>query len=286
MKVFLFLCCFLGGFSAWSQSFALAELEQEIEFSTSGNFPMNVRMPVDGYSRPAGMRPNEIALTFDDGPSSHTRRILEVLSWPRFRHIKATFFVHVGAPLSSWQQDIIEEIDQQGHKVANHGVSHSILKGPQPITTVVEQLMSTHHALEPYIRNDIWLYRNPGLYWSSARAHGLNAHPTLRHYVGPISVNVGGGYEKGNGNRADWECNRDRTPLQTCAYGYINKIISNFQSGTGSIVLLHDIHAYTADMLPLLLDNLQAIDDASDTISWDFLHVQDIPAVRAYHTDI
>lgn len=64
-----------------------------------------------------------IALTFDDGPSRDTGKILDVLSR---EEIKATFFV-VGQ-MCEENRDVLERIHQEGHDIQNHTYSHRNLK--------------------------------------------------------------------------------------------------------------------------------------------------------------
>lgn len=71
---------------------------------------------------------NEVALTFDDGPSpATTPRILDLLD----RHsVKATFFV---SGINALQfPDLISEIVRRGHSIGNHSLNHDpfvMLKG-------------------------------------------------------------------------------------------------------------------------------------------------------------
>jgi peptidoglycan/xylan/chitin deacetylase (PgdA/CDA1 family) len=60
-----------------------------------------------------------VALTFDDGPSAGTRRVLEILD----RHqVKATFFVL--AANARRHPDVLRAVVEQGHTVAIHGLTH------------------------------------------------------------------------------------------------------------------------------------------------------------------
>ncbi|MGD0839115.1 MAG: polysaccharide deacetylase family protein [Polyangia bacterium] len=62
------------------------------------------------------------ALTFDDGPSAHTPRVLDVLA--RYQ-VKATFFVL--ADNGFRHQAALRRLAEEGHVVAVHGVSHAKL---------------------------------------------------------------------------------------------------------------------------------------------------------------
>jgi peptidoglycan-N-acetylglucosamine deacetylase len=60
-------------------------------------------------------------LTFDDGPSSHTAKILETLDK---HNVKATFFVNY----KEGQDHMYKEISKRGHVLANHTASHDYSK--------------------------------------------------------------------------------------------------------------------------------------------------------------
>lgn len=84
-----------------------------------------------------------LALTFDDGPHpAYTRRLLEVLKKEK---VKATFFV-IGF-MSEKNPDLIREISQEGHDIANHSYSHVNLT-KIPFT----QMMTEYKAANQVIR--------------------------------------------------------------------------------------------------------------------------------------
>jgi len=59
------------------------------------------------------------AITFDDGPSAHTARVVDILE----RHqIKATFFVL--AANARRHPEVLRKVAAQGHTIAVHGVTH------------------------------------------------------------------------------------------------------------------------------------------------------------------
>jgi len=64
----------------------------------------------------------EIALTFDDGPSEETLKVLDVL---RKNNAKATFFI-VGKMIKG-RENIIELAKKDGHEFGNHTFSHKRL---------------------------------------------------------------------------------------------------------------------------------------------------------------
>lgn len=282
MRLFsvIFSLLWLGNVAA-NQSYSF----EKIEFSTSKTFPMSKTVCDRGECTAGGVKKNQIILTFDDGPGKHTSKTLDVL---KKYDIKGTFFVHVG----QWEyrnysstRAIMDRMYNEGHKISNHGRQHDPLHRSTRGATVLEMLTDTHNVIERYQDpNDIMVYRNPGGYWASDRARMLNRHPIFRNYVGPIFWNVGGSNVWRNGtlrDAADWQCQRDKMSSTTCANGYYNSIMSNYRRNEGSLVLLHDIHNITAPMLDKLLNKL-----LNNGIDWEFIFVQDIPAVKNMQTMI
>jgi len=78
-----------------------------------------------------------------------------------------------------------------------------------------------------------------------------------------------------------WLCQRRKISSEQCSKGYFNKIMYNYRRGIGSLVLMHDIHSVTPKTVSILLDHLE-----NTGINWEFILVQDIPAVRNLRTDI
>lgn len=65
---------------------------------------------------------NKISLTFDDGPSKETEKVLEIL---KKHNLKATFFV-TGKRIDK-NKKIIRKIISDGHEIGNHSNNHKAL---------------------------------------------------------------------------------------------------------------------------------------------------------------
>ncbi|HEY7404681.1 MAG TPA: polysaccharide deacetylase family protein [Candidatus Angelobacter sp.] len=88
--------------------------------SYAGYATMAPQSQLYGRTLTHGADPNQIALTFDDGPNDpHTVRLLDVLA----RHgAKATFFL-IGKYVRQ-RPDIARAIAAAGHEIGNHTYSH------------------------------------------------------------------------------------------------------------------------------------------------------------------
>ena len=109
----------------------------------------------------AGDDPDEIALTYDDGPNDgHTERLLDILA----RHnAQATFFL-IGR-FARQRPDLVRRIQAAGHTIGNHTWTHPRLIF-QPPARVREELSTTNSALEDILGERVRLL--PPSLWSAA----------------------------------------------------------------------------------------------------------------------
>ncbi len=98
-----------------------------------------------------------IALTFDDGPhSGRTEQLLEAL---KKANVPATFFV-VGKMADRYPQ-LVRQIAQQGHELANHTYNHPNLSRLDE-REVIGELDQTRDVIERLTGQRTILYRPPG----------------------------------------------------------------------------------------------------------------------------
>ena len=161
------------------------------------------RVTIDGRAFPDKV----LSLTWDDGPDAHT---LELAEYLHEHHVAATFFV-----VAAWEKGVssdpgwgtgvfdtglrslplLGELTKLGHRVANHTKNHVLLGDASP-GAVLEQLREDQRRLDPWIRNDLRLFRAPGGAWSEAASAAVDGDPELRRLVGPVRWDI---------DRKDWE---------------------------------------------------------------------------------
>jgi chitin deacetylase len=83
-----------------------------------------------------------IALTFDDGPSSQTKEILDVL---RLNEVPATFFI-LGKNAEQFP-DLVRQISEEGHDIGNHSYSHQPLIF-QSLAFIQEEIEKTDQIIK------------------------------------------------------------------------------------------------------------------------------------------
>ncbi len=166
----------------------------------------------------SGRNPNEIALTFDDGPNDpYTFQLLEVLAEHR---VRATFFM-IGRFVRQ-RPDIVRAVQAAGHLIGNHTMTHPWLV-LEPPARVRGELADCNAALEDVLGERVSYFRPP---------HGARRPDVLRAArelgLTPVMWNVIG---------HDWEQGvRAEDVLGRVERG----IRRNRRAGWGSNIVLHD----------------------------------------------
>jgi peptidoglycan/xylan/chitin deacetylase (PgdA/CDA1 family) len=198
---------------------------------------------------------NSFVLTFDDGPGE---RSLELAQYLAGEGISAVFFMQGSA--AEGDLGTVKQIRDLGHTIANHTYSHANLYTcPQD---PAQEVRSADKVLAPYIAPGKALFRAPYGNCDGAVAKILN-DAGLKKYYGPIYWDVGGELTKTYS--ADWACwspaavrrslnlNRALT-VEECGDGYLAEMRD---AGRG-IVLAHDVHSRTVDMIKWLVPKAKA----------------------------
>ncbi|WP_299038086.1 polysaccharide deacetylase family protein [uncultured Pseudokineococcus sp.] len=168
-----------------------------------------------------------VALTFDDGPSTWTPQVLDVL---RSKGVRATFFVtgdHVAR-----HPDVARRIVAEGHVIANHTQTHpqdvpgSVPRGrfdQLPASAQRDQLDRATRAVRDVTGVVPCLFRGPGGHQSSATTRALLRERRL----GNVHWTV---------DSRDWE--QPAGPSR----GAVDAVVRAATTGGGSrpVVLLHD----------------------------------------------
>nr|WP_233711532.1 polysaccharide deacetylase family protein [Lederbergia citrisecunda] len=169
-----------------------------------------------------------IALTFDDGPSPKvTPRVLEVL---KQYDAKATFFM-LGNQVESYPT-VAEQVAKAGHEIASHSNSHPDLTKLSN-EAMKQEFYESSNKIEKATGKKPTLFRPP---YGAYNDNVMNYANNNRYSIILWSV-----------DSLDWKSRNASAVIDT-----VTRDVTN-----GSIVLLHDIHASTADALPQLLASLK-----------------------------
>jgi peptidoglycan/xylan/chitin deacetylase (PgdA/CDA1 family) len=166
----------------------------------------------------ADRNPNEIALTFDDGPNDPcTFQLLEILAQHR---VRATFFM-IGRFVRQ-RPDIVRAVHAAGHLVGNHTMTHPWLV-LEPPARVRRELADCNAALEDLLGERVAYFRPP---------HGARRPDVLR-----AARNLGLTPVMWNVIAHDWEPGiQAANVLENVEKG----VGRNRRAGRGSNIVLHD----------------------------------------------
>lgn len=165
-----------------------------------------------------------VALTFDDGPSQYTPRILDSL---QKNEGHATFF-EMGNRVGSYPKTV-KRIYQMGCEIGSHSYDHPVL-GSASVSTITSQISRTDSNIKKLTGTAPALFRPP--YGSI----GTN----LRNYAGkPLIL--------WSVDTLDWKY-RDSNRVY-------NHVMSNVKDG--DIILMHDLYSSTASAAERIIPELK-----------------------------
>jgi peptidoglycan/xylan/chitin deacetylase (PgdA/CDA1 family) len=211
---------------------------------TFANVEKGIALPTSCALKKGGK--DKIAfLTFDDGPSPVTERVLGILAK---NQIRATFFV-IGAMVEHYPAMLKKEFTA-GHAIANHSFTHQYKKIYKTPWTMVAEIRQTETALEkvlgPTFRTGI--FRFPG------------------GFMGKRSVFHGG---KARYARAlkdcgmefiDWNVDSgDASPVSYSAKQLASHVLGQASGQNRVVILMHDAGSKgrSADALPTIIAGLR-----------------------------
>ena len=178
---------------------------------------------------------NTIYLTFDDGPGPDTLRLLDILD--RYG-VKATFFVTDGDP------EILRQIVQQGHSIGIHTTTHNYSQIYASPAAFFEDL----HRIEKAV------FDATGIHTTLMRFPGGSSNTVSRGVCEGIMSYLTEAVQDAGYQYFDWNVDSmDAGSAQTADEVYLNVIDGIAAEGT-SIVLQHDIHAFSVDAVADILD--------------------------------
>lgn len=183
-------------------------------------------------------------LTFDDGPSTVTTQILDVL---KEKEVKATFFV-LGSQVES-MPEIVKRIYEEGHYIANHGYSHiysSIYASPEAVLNEFNQCNEAVKKAIGVPEYNSHLFRFPGGYAGGIYADIKSQAKDLLNQNEILYVDW-------NVLTGDSETTRPTVEFE------MKRLQETLQNKNSAVILMHDAKAkkVTADALPMIIDYLK-----------------------------
>ena len=183
-------------------------------------------------------------LTFDDGPSTITNTILDVL---KQQDVKATFFV-LGSRVEA-MPDVVKRIYDEGHYIANHGYSHvyeNIYSSPQAVLDEYNMCNETIKKAINVPEYNSHLFRFPG---------GLvgGKYADIKNQANEL-------LKQNNIMHVDWNAlNGDAETNNLSPEFELTRLQQTTQNKNSVVILMHDAPAkkVTADTLSQIIDYLR-----------------------------
>ena len=203
----------------------------------------------------------KVYLTFDDGPSGNTDRILDVL---KQYDVKATFFV-TGME-GDYYIPLYQRIVEEGHTLGMHSYSHKYSEIYKSKEAFVEDLEKLQDYL--YVNTGVWsrFYRFPG---GSSNEVSKVPMQELADYL-----------EQQNIYYMDWNIvSGDATKNLQSAKSLASRVLGKIGEEETEVVLMHDATGKntTVEALSMILEELSKRDDVEIlpvTEDMDFESVQ------------
>lgn len=169
-----------------------------------------------------------IALTFDDGPSNVTEKVLDILE---SEGIKGTFFL-IGNLITPDKKAIIDREVALGMEIANHSFTHSDMSKFDE-ATIKDEIAKTTALIEEYAGVTPKFFRPPYIALSDTMYESID----LPFICGRDS--------------RDWD-------NETSAEDRINNVLK--QADDGTLFLMHDLenNDKTVAALPVIIKELKA----------------------------
>lgn len=165
-----------------------------------------------------------VAITFDDGPTPHTEKVLELLDK---YNAKGTFFC-IGRQIEA-HPEILKKVLDKGHAVGNHTYSHLPTLGFANRQTWLQELDATNNLI----------YKHTGL-----RAK------LFRPPYGVTTPNLAGALKATGHDVIGWNV-RSLDAVKTDEQEIFNRIKTRLKPGC--IILLHDTSQKSVNVLEQLL---------------------------------
>lgn len=209
-------------------------VSRTLSLNTQGGFEAGLKT----YPRTLALADHEIVLTFDDGPASgSTAKVLDALA---AECVKATFFL-IGRNAQSLPRLVRREI-AEGHSVAHHTFSH-----PAATLRRLSEAAAKADIDRGFAADDKAAYGAPGAEprVKFFRFPGFADTPELDAWLASRNIAIFGA----DVWASDW--------LPMSPKAELALILSRLEQTKGGILLMHDIKAQTAAMLPDLLRELK-----------------------------
>lgn len=191
-----------------------------------------------------------IYLTFDDGPSDNTYKILDILEE---HNVKATFFV-IGSNITSEYEPALKRMVNEGHTIGVHCYSHVCNDLYCSIERFLDDFNEVYEKIYDLTGERVNVYRFP---WGSNNGYGKR-----------IKDDIIAELERRGFSCYDWTTSADDAIGRPTANSLKKNILKDLEFRDNPIVLMHDgtSNRVTAKTLPDIIEMLQKKGYEFDTL--------------------
>lgn len=182
-----------------------------------------------------------VYLTFDDGPSPYTEKLLDVL---KKYNVKATFFV-----TNNGSDELIKREFNEGHTVALHTATHVYSYLYSSVDAYFEDLNAVQFRVKNLTGTNPTMVRFPG---GSSNMISTNYDGGI--HIMSILVDE---LDRRGFQYYDWNVDSDDAGSATTSDEVYNNVVSTLKEGS-SIVLQHDVKEYSVDAVERIIQYGQA----------------------------
>lgn len=205
---------------------------------SSGNTVTDSRIvTVNAVSQPSTVVPSGkvIYLTFDDGPSKYTDKLLSIL---KKYNVKATFFV-----VNTSYSDKMASIVSAGHTIALHSYTHKysqIYISEAAYFVDLKQIQSL-------------VYEKTGILSTMVRFPGGSSNRVSASYCSGIMTSLTKSLTSMGYQYYDWNVDSNDAGGAKTSEEVFENVINGVQGKNVSIVLQHDLYEYSVDAVERII---------------------------------
>lgn len=183
-----------------------------------------------------------VFLTFDDGPSRNTKKILDTL---KKYDVSATFFV-IGENLTEDGVETVKRALEEGHMIGMHTETHSYEKIYRSVDAFLKDYDTLAARFVELFGECPAIYRFPGGSYSA--------------YINPIKADLKEEMSRRGFYGYDWNVSGEDSVGTPTAASIKKNIFDTIEGQEQPIILLHDSPCsnLTAEVLPEIIERLQA----------------------------
>lgn len=228
---------------ASSDEFSLADIREDSDI-TRQSLPSSARIGSEERDSWDGIR--RVYLTFDDGPSSSTGDILDIL---QKYEVKATFFVT--GKEDAFYQPLYKRIVEDGHTLGMHSYSHKYSE----VYSSLDGFQTDLHKLQTFLyeTTGVWskLYRFPG---GSSNTVSKVDMAKLADYLDHEEIVY-----------FDWNVASGDDRAGTTIEQLVSNVLTGVPKYRNCVILMHDA-ADKKNMVEALPQIIQGIQEMDDTV--------------------